>query len=435
MRTTHRNLSVLASAAAFILLAAWSQAILACSCSRITAEQHVEFYALIFQGTAEWVDHKAGRARFKVNTLYKGVVNGDTVEIRYNNAAGSLCGIRYAVGETRIISTGYMENPIRPITFHTSLCSPGYSYMSVTLLDKYRRAAELAIARTEREPNSVQGWFSLAELQEAHHDYLASLRSFERLQQLVPGNARFKKGYGDALAGLGRFEEAVAAYDAALTLDPTDPEAKWWRETSLLTLGRPVSVDPARRHFRRMYLPAADFSGRELPGADFWMARMGKPKFARARMEGADFSFANVYAGDFKGADLRGAGLTNVSGYQADFSEANLSNANLAGAGLAESKLDGADLSNADFTDASLEKASLVGAKLKGTRLTRTKLVGVDLSGADLSGAHLHAADFSNARLANATFTGAVYNERTVWPSGFDPLKAAGLTIESARQN
>lgn len=103
---------------------------------------------------------------------------------------------------------------------------------------------------------------------------------------------------------------------------------------------------------------------------------------------------------------------------------ARLSGAHLRGANLYESNLVGADLTGADLRDAelwgtTLRLADLADASLAGAGLADVDLSAANLKGADLTGARLEGGDgFEGANL-----TGAVYNRRTCWPSGFDPRK------------
>ena len=91
------------------------------------------------------------------------------------------------------------------------------------------------------------------------------------------------------------------------------------------------------------------------------------------------------------------------------------------------------------YTDALLlrvEADTLRGARLGDAVLWSADLRGADLTGADLRGANLQGADLRSAVLSGADFTdarvhGATYDEKTLWPDGFDP-EAAGAEKQSA---
>ena len=55
---------------------------------------------------------------------------------------------------------------------------------------------------------------------------------------------------------------------------------------------------------------------------------------------------------------------------------------------------------------------------------SKVDLSRADLSVANLSGANLSGANLSGANLSGANLSGAKYNKYTVWPKGFDPVKA-----------
>ena len=67
----------------------------------------------------------------------------------------------------------------------------------------------------------------------------------------------------------------------------------------------------------------------------------------------------------------------------------------------------------------------LSGLDLRNLRMSHANLRGANLSGADLSGTNL---EF--ARLMGVSLTGAKYNARTKWPTGFDPVKAGAVTVD-----
>ena len=156
----------------------------------------------------------------------------------------------------------------------------------------------------------------------------------------------------------------------------------------------------------------------------------------RAYLKGTDLRRANLLAANLSEADLSGANLSEANLIGANLSEANLIGANLRRVDLKEANLKGADLSLSNLSEAdlfltNLREANLSGANLSGADLFKTNLLGADLSGANLSGAvlsraFLWEADLSGANLSEANPSEANlmdirYNEKTVWPEGFDP--------------
>jgi hypothetical protein len=88
-----------------------------------------------------------------------------------------------------------------------------------------------------------------------------------------------------------------------------------------------------------------------------------------------------------------------------DLSGAQLSGTVLRGAKLIRANLSGADLRNADLTNAALKGSSLRGAKLQGAILMGAALTDVDLKT-------------------------ALYDNRTRWPEGYDPVKQGALLVK-----
>ncbi len=130
-----------------------------------------------------------------------------------------------------------------------------------------------------------------------------------------------------------------------------------------------------------------------------------------ARLSGVDLSYANLTGAVITGADLVSATLfgadlsfTDLVGTNLSFSD--LSFANLTGAGLSFARLpfanlNGADLSFADMDDSDLRNANRSGANLANVKLSRTAL------------------------------SGALYNDFTVFPAGFDAAAAGMIFLDN----
>jgi uncharacterized protein YjbI with pentapeptide repeats len=123
---------------------------------------------------------------------------------------------------------------------------------------------------------------------------------------------------------------------------------------------------------------------------------------------------------DLDSADLRGANLE-----RADLFGKVMYDANLEGANLKRAILYGAGLFGANLKNSNLEEACLRGADLKEVNFEGANLRNADFS-ADNTGhsTSLQAANLSTANLEGACFVGASYDERTVFPSDFDPERA-----------
>ena len=124
---------------------------------------------------------------------------------------------------------------------------------------------------------------------------------------------------------------------------------------------------------------------------------------------------------DFVGYDLSGRNLAGFRLKNAQLSNTNLCNANLRGADLSGAILEYAVLRCIDLSRR---------ANLSMTNLFNADLSEANLSGADLSSADLRDATLLDANLSDAKLRDAKYNLRTVWPHGFDAVKAGALLIE-----
>ena len=125
--------------------------------------------------------------------------------------------------------------------------------------------ASLAVARNELWRDPVALWTdalakapakqriyrNLAEAYQRRGDQngmrrvaLAEADTLERLHHARPHDARVMTALGNALARLGRVEEALAAVSEAVRLDPRDPVSRAAQGGLLMQLGRPAEAIP-----------------------------------------------------------------------------------------------------------------------------------------------------------------------------------------------
>jgi hypothetical protein len=62
--------------------------------------------------------------------------------------------------------------------------------------------------------------------------------------------------------------------------------------------------------------------------------------------------------------------------------------------------------------------------------MRRANLASANLKGADFTNADLTDAVLTGADLTNAALAGALYNEKTRWPYGFDPQKSGAVLVK-----
>ncbi len=142
---------------------------------------------------------------------------------------------------------------------------------------------------------------------------------------------------------------------------------------------------------------------------------------------------------DLTGAMLPGAKLQSIDLKEAQLEKANFTGADLSGAFLTSARMQnillqdavakGTDLQGADLTGAFARRANLDGANLSKATLTKAYLVEADLSNANLQDADLRSAVLRGAIFNNTSLNGAIYNDATKLPDGFDAT-ARGMRKE-----
>jgi TolB-like protein/Tfp pilus assembly protein PilF len=91
-------------------------------------------------------------------------------------------------------------------------------------LDAYSKAEDAALKALHLDSNLAEGHLALGKVYFWKIDLAASLREYQRATELKPNDAGAHHWLGnDALAALGRFEEAIAEVKHAVELDPLSP--------------------------------------------------------------------------------------------------------------------------------------------------------------------------------------------------------------------
>ncbi|MGV3722187.1 MAG: pentapeptide repeat-containing protein [Actinomycetota bacterium] len=135
--------------------------------------------------------------------------------------------------------------------------------------------------------------------------------------------------------------------------------------------------------------------------------RLLRERAAEQTLVGVELPSANLSGLSFRGWKCSSVVLTNANLIRTDFRSADLEGANLCAA----------DLTGADLSDAVLTNANLEGANMRMASLKATSLCGANLKWSQLAGA-----DLTRADLTGAALQGAVADEATRWPEGFDYL-------------
>lgn len=152
-----------------------------------------------------------------------------------------------------------------------------------------------------------------------------------------------------------------------------------------------------------------NFCGADLSNALWKGGNFQKSNFTGAVFDGADFSACS---------NFRGATMSNVSMYRADFSGAQMgavkesgeNGADLSGAYMEEANLSGADLYNVNLAGCAwytMKSGSARPEMARKTRLDQVNLSGAFLLGLDLGQATMTGANFDGSILCGANFGGA----------------------------
>lgn len=90
--------------------------------------------------------------------------------------------------------------------------------------EQYDQAVREFQTVTQLEPRHAEAWFALGQTYNAMKKPELAEPPLRRAVELAPDEARYHRGLGDAFARRSRFNEAVACFQRALTIDPQNRE-------------------------------------------------------------------------------------------------------------------------------------------------------------------------------------------------------------------
>ena len=125
-----------------------------------------------------------------------------------------------------------------------------YNYAVSLMREKKFSAATAPLKRvTQEAPEFAGGWQALAQCYRARKQYSSAVDAYRRALELQPSP---KTAYNlGVTAGRGKmWDQAIAAYDQALTLDPGYDEAAYNRAVALMSAGRLAEADTAFATYR-----------------------------------------------------------------------------------------------------------------------------------------------------------------------------------------
>ena len=183
------------------------------------------------------------------------------------------------------------------------------------------------------------------------------------------------------------------------------------------------------------YQGQLDLSGQEhqVNPAEQWRARLHQESGLRAKIMAITFDFWYPLVDGFGPQMAAFSSRTKTNSEAADrvgpknFTRQNFVHLELAGANLTGAKLAGFDLIGLDLSGANLGEAVLVEADLSWADLSDADLQRANLERAYLFETKLHGAKLLEANLGQVDLRGAEFSDTTLWPTGFDPVRAGAV--------
>jgi uncharacterized protein YjbI with pentapeptide repeats len=240
---------------------------------------------------------------------------------------------------------------------------------------------------------------------------------------------RVDKQLGEESASSEVVEQPVANSVNADTVESeeeekTDDSALENLETAISTEEFLQRYNQRERDFTGVNLAGVNLSGKSLIQVNFSSAN-----FSGAKLKEANLSYANLNEANLYDANLEKANLSSANLQKTQFINANLSEVNLHGTNLSEANLSGVNLSSVHLSSTNFSMANLSKANLTGLNLRNSQLIKADLSNANLSNTNLLKANLEGSKLEGAKLQKALYNAETIFPKGFDPIKAGACLI------
>jgi TolB-like protein/DNA-binding winged helix-turn-helix (wHTH) protein/Flp pilus assembly protein TadD len=104
--------------------------------------------------------------------------------------------------------------------------------------DFYRQARASALKAVALAPELAEGHLALAVVYQRSFDFAGASDEFQRAMTLAPGNARVLRDYGGFAVEMGRTDAGIAAVRRAAALDPLSFESYSWLSSALRSARR-----------------------------------------------------------------------------------------------------------------------------------------------------------------------------------------------------
>lgn len=133
----------------------------------------------------------------------------------------------------------------------------------------------------------------------------------------------------------------------------------------------------------------------------------------------------------FDNSTIQNAALTKLELESISFEGANIENSDFSGSDLYGATFRQAKCDSCKFVDADMRSSSVFDAVFRNSDM-RGASFALDNTGCPVL---LVGVDFSNSNLDGADFTGAIYDDTTIFPDGFDPASRGLRSKESYGPN
>jgi serine/threonine protein kinase len=198
--------------------------------------------------------------------------------------------------------------------------------------------------------------------------------------------------------------------------------------------GKIIFSDPTATTMAQALQDASDRKV-SLRGANLRGAHLTQSVIGSLDLSGADLTDAQLAQIKWTDVDLHNAVLTRANLASANLLGVNLRNAQLNSARLASCQapstiLENANLSDADVTHANLERASCVGTNFTRARLSQANLDEADCTNANFSDANLMLTHLSGAICSHAKFERAIMHQ-----TDFSGARLAGADFQGVRSS
>ncbi|BDV43587.1 hypothetical protein GURASL_25100 [Geotalea uraniireducens] len=233
-------------------------------------------------------------------------------------------------------------------------------------------------------------------------------RERDREQRGREEQQEIDRKFASILADLGAEREAIQAGAAVSIVTFLEPEYRRLHEQIFAVLLANLKIAHSEA-VNQLIVAAFEKAVRQKLARTTEAAEPFVPDFARATLNQADLADLDLTGADLgftqlRLANLSGAVLFRVRGYEVNLEKARLSRAN-----LNEARLQHAHLNDAYLHECNLVAADLKGAELRGAEFQQAKLQAAHLEGADLTGAR-----FEQANVSDAYFLGAKFDARAL---------------------